>query len=414
MITLGPVIGSINGDNITILYELSVPETTHIQIICPNGHILNTHRKSLGCIPTTVTLGPIVRKGGHHRVIIRTKVDIKYGSFTPGSKIHLISCDNRGRGSLSLWNHMKEHLPNLCIHLGDNIYMDNGNGYFQDALKEPTYQGKVETLRNAYRIEWGREPIAHILSSCMHLFHWDDHDICDSWDHKMRLPDGWISTLASQGWEGVASTLQSNEYCTYIAGIQVYSEYQLSLNGLKMPYPQSYTYTIGTRRVAILDTRMYQVGNTPLIPIEDTVDIVITGVPPFYLHPWICNKYTHWLLSKVGIRDLYDQWILHKDRLDMLLTICKHGTIIMAGDIHMSGHSMITVSGRRIHQVTSSGISTPLVPKVVTWLTGSHRMYMGETDVIVEHSPWIRENNYCILNLEDILVQPEYVLLSMI
>lgn len=416
MILLGPIIGNIIDERISILYQLDRSDTVTISIVYPSGETHSHDEIITSHHAIHTTLGSI-HNTGTYRICISTSDDTKYGSFTCGDRIIVLSCNNGGFGNTLLWDNIARDIPNVCIHIGDNIYMDYMNKHYDNALSEDSYRNKLSIFRDAYLNHWSKPHIANILNSCLNIFHWDDHDIHDSWDQIMRFPSNWRDILRSSGWEGIAHILNNNIYSTYIAAIEVYCEYQLPLNGMSLDYPCSYSFNLFNKRIAMIDVRMHNAGSTSLIPIVESMDMIICGVPIAFMSNRVINRYTNILCKYLlNIGDLYDQWNLYPDRIDSIISLCKEGTVILSGDVHMNGYTTIEVNNDiMIHQVTSSAISSPSSPWIISQLLNyNYQMDTDNNSLRIRHKYWSRENGYCILDMNDLSRQPIQIINSIL
>lgn len=246
----------------------------------------------------------------------------------------------------------------MNIWIGDQLYTDYGHWgnsdctCFERMCNQDTYASMCETLRREYRRQWSREPMASILSSSSNIMFPDDHDIVDSWDQKLRLPPDWQFT----DWEELASTYVHQRSKAIIAALQVVCEYQLSLSGLDRP--KSHTITINRTtpgnphttnsdvvhsqvRLGFVETRTSHASGNPItIP---QCDVLFTGITPFLFPDILVNRITHRILSTVGIKDLYDQWNIHREERNSLISFIETNPIslIVGGDAHIGVSSKI-------------------------------------------------------------------------
>ena len=85
-------------------------------------------------------------------------------------KLVFVSCDlPQADTQHSLWNNISAESPDLCCHIGDNIYGDS------------TYHSRALDYNSLYQDTWGRwEPL---LLDTSHLMIPDDHDITDGYTY---------------------------------------------------------------------------------------------------------------------------------------------------------------------------------------------------------------------------------------
>lgn len=449
MILLGPIIGGIRSNVLTLGYEVSKYSRMSIDILNGDREVLMSHTEY--ALPGKLSYCDIdgVHSGYH---IVRMTcmehsddviIDRTWGSFSHGTDVSIVSCNN-AKGSPMMWENMMKKVPSLCLHIGDNIYMDHGSRVFDVAYEtmqmigtDISYQDwsdVVDIFRQGYRNHWSTPHMKRILSSCCNVFLWDDHDICDSWDQDIRLPPGWDVHIGDDdSWLVIAQDTTCLRQRTIVAAIQAYCEYQLpmSLGGNHVHIPGSFSYTVGDKDILFIDRRMHLIGGTPLIPqsySDDGIkpDVLISTVPIFFLHPCISNSLIDWILRKtIGVRDLHDHWILYPDDLESVLSMTKDKTIIISGDVHMCGQTNVSIKRQttdtqyeyQIRQVTSSAISSSLPPSALLLflkILSKFRVTVGEYSCNVKHQSWIRDNGYIEFDASRIDPEINYVLSSLI
>lgn len=288
----------------------------------------------------------------------------------------------------------------MCIHIGDQVYMDYGGTTFDKALKQENYPDMVEVFRNAYRDMWNKPHMQKILSSCSNIMVGDDHEMVDSWDQDIILPSDWRDIVAD-GWDKLASIYLRRRSRVIIAALQVYCEYQLSLCGQKLPGP--FPLKIGGRDILFLDIRTSRASSSPLVPpvLHKKYDVIVSSVPPFFLPTLLVNGLSHKICKLFKVRDLYDQWNLHQEQARELLSLTS--PMIISGDVHISGHTTIEIGSRKIEQYTTSGISTIPSPQAI-WLllllSKYHIRFISNILCKIKHHYWERRNGYLKLNME--------------
>lgn len=447
MILLGPIIGCIRNDVVTIGYEVSIASSISIEIKDHEGHIVffnigNTIPNRFKCVDVTLS------RSESYTMIIKSSYntgdsiieDIKRGSFRMGYKVAVVSCNNLTLGSPIMWNHLSKSNISTCLHIGDNIYNDYGSDIFARAMKETEryddlsdiWENIVDVFRQGYRTLWSTPHMKNILSTQSNIFIWDDHDVCDSWNQDLILPTGWEKNRDNNGniqWDIVAKSVGMRQK-VMIAAIQAYCEYQLPLSlGMKVSHILgSFTYDIAGKRILFVDRRMHLIskcsGRTPLIPVTSSIkpDIVVTGVPIFYLHPWISNNTIDWFMKTFGsIKDLHDHWLLFPNDLESVLSILHEKTLLLSGDVHMCGDTYIKIAYKNntftCRQVTSSAISSPAPPKILLWFLQflhTFETQVGSYKCKVDHKSWSRDNGYVTFDIRNHEGTIEYILSSLL
>ena len=367
-----------------------------------------------------------------------TIIDRVWGSFSNGTDIAVVSCNN-SLGSSAMWEFMTKKVPSTCLHIGDNIYMDNGSTTFISAHESMNMIGEdisnydwdniVDIFRQGYRNHWSSPHMKAILSSCCNIFIWDDHDVCDSWDQDIKLPTGWDLYSGDDMWLNIAKDTISPRKRTIIAAMQAYCEYQLpmSLGGNHPHIPGSFSYQIGDKDIVFIDRRMHIIGDTPLVPQlyldnDRKPDIIISTVPIFFLHPCISNSFIDWMMRNItGIKDLHDHWILYPDDLQSILSITKNNTIIISGDVHMCGKTTINIKNDyneyNILQITSSAISSSPSPSALLLflkLLRKFKVNVGSYICSIKHQSWTRDNGYITFDISHTYPEINYILSSLI
>lgn len=436
MILLGPVIGCVRNNTVTIGYEVSsqcmisvrVADSDRNEIYCQDVF------SAPGKLSFTDVQGILT---GSYTVSLTDKSErqsTRHGSFFMGDSVAVVSCDS-GKSD-ALWNFMLKKMPSTCLHIGDNVYMDRTYNTAIETINRyqsnivPHWDSVVDIYRQSYRDHWSTSHMSNVLSSCINVFLWDDHDVCDSWDQLIRLPNisEYIDTSGNINWILIAQDLNDVKQRAVIAGIQAYCEYQLpmSLGASAVHMPGSFTYHIGDREILFIDRRYSVLTSTPLLPVDYKTsgrpDMIVTGVPLFFLHPCVTNKYIDWLLRKVArVYDLHDHWILYPSSLQEILSIVQKDTVFFAGDVHMNGLTRITMhvgsTEYILNQVTSSAVSSDPTPYIIYTLLSimrSFRVRIQNYECNVSHSSWTRENGYVTFDITQISSTLEYVLLSLV
>ncbi len=420
MIILGPIIGHVDANGVNILFEVDRNGIVALTLHGQDQEIkkdIEAKRDRPNIIHIELPK-PIDQELWILRLQQLSDASIKYGSFSRGSTIAFVSCNNYEVGGGAVWQRLRTNIPHVIVHMGDNICLDNGNSYMNLALLGARcrgYTGALDAIREAYRIHWSKADVAYVLANCSNIMIWDDHDVCDSWDQDLKLPDGWCGWLNMGGWSLVADKASTGlegdrrwSTIAMIAAIQAYCEYQLPLShGPGTCIPGSWSMKVGTREqdMILIDRRMHRTGNTPLIPhLNSRPKIIIATVPLFFLGPMITNKVIESILHHIGgIRDLWDHWLLDPQDLDEVLDLIDEDTIIMSGDAHICLETEIrlnsNVSGRspmKITQITSSAISSPPVPRLVDILLGlgSFKFKTPRHSGHVKHRFRSRDNGY--------------------
>ncbi len=394
MFALGPVIGSVRRGVVHVLVQTTSITTVTITV---EGDDYDRTKKMLST-PDHPTVFKIedIRMNRDYSICIETDNDVREGSFTTRSgPIHAMSCNKMDRlGTLA---HVTCTRPSLCLHIGDQVYSDYGNSTYKEATKKKTYEEMVMVYRKMYIDAWSAPLMQEILSTRCNAMIMDDHDIVDSWDQHIRLPDSWSSIVIGGGWHALASIYMSRKEKAIIAGLQAYTEYQLSLAGLLVP--GSYTLTLGEKDILLVDVRTARASRSDILDIDEyrQFDIIVSPIPVFLLPVIALNRVSAWMLRRLGIPDASDIWNIYPRHLDQMISIIKVGNpLLICGDAHMCGHSVI---GGQVQQYTTSSITTTPAPRILKVIVRLFKKYRIRR-TSVEHLHWTRHNNYLVIPVE--------------
>lgn len=97
-------------------------------------------------------------------------------------KIVVLSCNLNDRPVP--WNALYRNLPDLLLHIGDQVYLDE---CFLRGMIRPqwTVEQMEQDIRDTYAEYWSRPSVAQVLSSCPNIMIGDDHEECD--DKAVRI-----------------------------------------------------------------------------------------------------------------------------------------------------------------------------------------------------------------------------------
>lgn len=393
MFILGPIIGAVRGNSVNIMYELDSTCVVQVTISC-GDHVHEDHVIAHIGRPMVYTYTGVMLDM-EYEVELMAASHVRRGRFRTFSHgtIEAMSCNNPHKGNEETLSIMTASRPSLCIHMGDQVYSDYGGTAFSSAIRKHTYDDMVHCFRNMYRESWSRDVMHDILSTRCNAMIMDDHDIVDSWDQLIQIPSTWESMVARGGWSLLASQYRSRKKKAIIAALQAYCEYQMALVGRDRP--GSYTLEVGDRTILMVDVRMARATGSPLLDIDrhTTYDIVVCPIPVFMFPNIIMNRISARLLRILKIRDPSDMWNLYPEHRDQILDIIsKRPTLLASGDSHMCGQSIIGSST----QMVSSGVSTPVAPRIVRWILRLAGRY-SVRDHNVRHIHWTRRNNYMVI-----------------
>lgn len=333
-----------------------------------------------------------------YQIRISTDTDKRIGSFvTSPSKVHFLSCNNQKKGNQKAWKYMQQQMPDMIVHMGDQVYMDYGNDTFKNATKQDTYEQMINIFRQEYRKQWNEPYMKDILSRCSNVMLYDDHDIVDSFDQLISLPHDW----KEKGWYNLQQQYLDKRSKAIIAAIQCMCEYQLSLCGIDKP--QSWTIDVADKKIGFVETRIARASNTKIQFPE--CDILVTGVPIFMMPDKICNKYTNAIGRLFKIYDIYDQWNIHRQNIEDAIEQLPRLQLLIAGDTHAGAKSNISFKDKNIKQYIASGIDTPTSPKILKYLLFLYRKYIQKSingNVHIRHEYWIWQNNYLRVDMRDL------------
>lgn len=165
----------------------------------------------------------------------------------PIKKIAIVSCDFPQMDvEDTLWNNVFEYSPDICIHIGDNIYGDETFVKCQKLKKSSLIE---EKYRKKYFKTWSRWSAK--LNTSSHIFTWDDHDVSDGFyigKFEPNTRDDKIAKIAvglEQAYNPTQKMISWNRECYANNGILSESEFGVVWK------------QIDNRTMLVLSPRMY-------------------------------------------------------------------------------------------------------------------------------------------------------------
>jgi PhoD-like phosphatase len=195
-LVLGPIVGHTDHESTRIWIQVRDD---------PSRYTLRV--KGVGVFPFESTEGLDVELGTSIAACKRLRPEWKYryqvfrdrravnnadGSFrtmpSPGSFADAlfvsVSCSHATE--LGIWPRVAEYVkraqPRFLIMMGDQVYLDHGNGddvWAHHLTSNPATRRRA--MASKYQKHWGREPIRTILANIPTYMMWDDHDIRNGW-----------------------------------------------------------------------------------------------------------------------------------------------------------------------------------------------------------------------------------------
>lgn len=439
MITLGPIFGAIytisnNKISIAVGFETSCNAKITLQVKSKSNNIINiTNTDSIQSqFKVQRIIVPKIDKyflcltcictGGIYR---------SYGSFSLGPNISVISCNHHIPYSIPL-EFLSTNTPHLCIHNGDNIYMDEVYKKLEDDYNpEIGWKDMINIFQEQYRKNWSSIDMKQLLSSCTNIFLGNEYDICKDWEYNFTLPSGWKHMIKGNSidWEKIYGLMITPREKIIVASIAVYCQYQLALSTSpdQICIPGSFHYVYQDKHILFLDRRMHIVGGIDLVPPTITkIDMLISPTPIGLLPSILCNSVTKFILEHIlSNRIISNEWIFDKYDLFNILSYMNDTSICICGAVGISGKSHLNISleNKRfeILQLTSSGISKfsrkSLLLRILRLLRQFKsicRISLKKSTLYCIHESWTSESSYIRFNINNPIATHEFITESLI
>lgn len=392
---VGPVVGEVTDTTARVLLEADRAGELTVAATAGDGHTVRAAVELPAKEPRAATLTGL-RPATVYELRVEGAADPRPGrvrTFSPDQdSLHLaaVSCNfTPKRGDTDLWSALADRyvLPgavDLVVHMGDQIYGDTAFQRGLDVLRRPRWTRQrrdreiLEGYRRLYRQAWGLwEPTARVLAHASNLMIWDDHEIRDDWGSRPEDRDP-----------------ESAEHHVGTLARRVYREYQRQLwdaDALEEPDGglEHHMHAWGRMGALFVDQRGGRSFETdPARPYLSTrqwneiraalddgilsgvsVLVVVTSVPLAYLGLQVTHA------GSPLKDDLEDHWAHPRHRMEQiefLRTLRRwkeagrgaRDLIVVAGDVHVGGHTRILHRGR---PVFSQLVSSPITNRPPRW-----------------------------------------------
>jgi hypothetical protein len=205
------VVGDVKESSVRILYEnINIKNQKITALLKNNGNTIQKYEILLENKPKILKIKDLKREETYSvEFTEKEKVTFKtLGSYK--KRFLTISCNNYFKdnddGFISKIVENEIDKYHGIIHMGDQIY---GDYVFKNYNKNKTYEILLEEYRNIYRKNWNNRHFSQLLRNGANYMISDDHDIINNFDKEFLLKD---------------------ENIVFLAGKQVYYEYQYSLH----------------------------------------------------------------------------------------------------------------------------------------------------------------------------------------
>jgi hypothetical protein len=205
------VVGDVKESSVRILYEnIKLKNQKITALLKNNGNTIQKYEILLENKPKILKIKDLKREETYSvEFTEKEKVTFKtLGSYK--KRFLTISCNNYFKdnddGFISKIVENEIDKYHGIIHMGDQIY---GDYVFKNYNKNKTYEILLEEYRNIYRKNWNNRHFSQLLRNGANYMISDDHDIINNFDKEFLLKD---------------------ENIVFLAGKQVYYEYQYSLH----------------------------------------------------------------------------------------------------------------------------------------------------------------------------------------
>lgn len=449
-ITLGPIIGKVTYDSARVLVEYAYNATETLSLIAPNGSKVDCQRQVIANRPVVFEFRGLSPKT-IYKVVSASPFPAGDSSFrtldtkAAPTNFAFVSCNSRKTyekytDERNLWSDVSRRAVNkeldYIIHTGDQVYMDYYNNIYDRCMElikktpQNAWSQIVEEVREILRAEcrltFGGKLQAIAMANSPNIMQYDDHDARDDLgfrkeDKDPSTPDGFY--------------VQQARWVYYEYQRQLREDIDFSkLDSIKYEFHAHILNNIG---IFILDyrgknswLRAPETGQLGTLQWEalkrvfkphggdfDKCELAILVSPLAFVlfsQGWtgIIGKFIddareNWAYNnqkeQIELMNLLDDWKIAKKG--------KRDLFIVAGDVHMSGHTDIFRDGRRAFgQVVTSGICqeppadyTMIFSKIAEGT--SQKLQDGWT---FDHHGWSLRNNYAIVSVKSLAMTPVY------
>ena len=253
------------------------------------------------------------------------------------------SC-NRTHLSQPLWSHIKSRQPDIFLWLGDTVYADTTD---------------PEKMRREYQKQLSMPGYAELINSTPVYGIWDDHDyggnnLGKGNPIKAQSQQLFLDFIGEPS--DSARRAQQGIYTSYTFGA---AERQVKLILLDTRYHRERP---GKGRAGLLGRAQWRWLENELKTTAASVNLIASSFSV--------------LSTQIPRAEEWDDYQWEKRRLFRLLKKHKPGGVMfLTGDRHFAAHLSEKVSGRRYHEVMSSGMTHFLKRSYITRL---FKRYYGE------------------------------------
>ena len=288
------------------------------------------------------------------------------------NKLIFVSCDlPEGDTKHSLWNKVSYESPDLCCHIGDNIYGDDA---YDDLIETSRTEAKNTThsYESSYHNAWSRW--APLLRNTSHIMIPDDHDITDNYDCNHDNNPATKNTFSIFPYGQRCNTAVDE-------GMRMYNAYQASLlNMVDMP---GYVFKhLNDNTTLVMLSRTFL--NNDIVETLKSIEyslrkhvIIAVSSAPIPMPHNIAGTIYETVFGRTGWND---------DKLKELYDFCfslleediSRNIVLIGGDIHIGVHGKIIKNDLSIPIYVTSPISNH--PTIIEYiyskaLTDDHTLF---------------------------------------
>ena len=441
-VTLGPIIGKTTDTSARVMLEFSQDGEEVLTLTAPDGQTHTCLRRFHANRPVVFQFNNLLPKT---KYTVTSKYPFQctsaFRTLSSGPdpiNFAFLSCNSR-RAAVdypdrnNLWSDIGSRACSgqldYIIHLGDQVYADNGNDVYDRCMKLlkenpkqewPGIAVKVqEMMREEYRQTWGGRLQAVALANCPNLMQFDDHEVRDDLgfrpeDADPETPDGYYIQLMRVVYYEYQRQLREDIDFSNLDAIKYefhshifnnigmfFVDYRGKGCWLQAPEPGQLGKLQWEALERALDPVNGEFKNCHMFIMVSTIPVVL------YSHGWTRAVYR-------AVDDAQEEWAFeHQEEHGRFLNLMEkwkragngaREVFIVGGDVHHAGFTDIKKGNQTVFcQMVTSGVCqngpgtmAMLMSKLM--MKTSHKIY---EDWTFRHHGWTGRNNYGIVSVID-------------
>lgn len=432
--TIGPVIGLVTETEARVMVETTAAARVTLEARRDKTVVARAESHTTRLIPEVVTLSGLSR-GVSYQLLITdtTDGDRRTGSFrtiNPAAssfRVAALSCNQIHHPARPVaWQRLVRRLAqkaepvDLVVHLGDQVYGDEGKGtqrsVFQHCLDElrhsaggpSDWQARepwiTERYREMYRYWWSQPLVRDVLASASNLMIWDDHEVTDDWGDDNRFadrqrPEHYIARGAWRAFHEYQRQLWDQSAVTApIGGHESFHQVLGHVGILFLDMRGGRGFAVYDREAHHPSTPTPFLGSAQWHAVRAALSgplhavrllIVVCPVPLAYIGPDWIDAYP--LSVEDDVRGQWSYRLNQGEQLQMMRTLfnwrdARPGSevVLVAGDVHVGCKTTLARAsdGEQIQQLITSPIqrgsfSALQFQGLQAWLRGSPTAGLG-------------------------------------